>query len=42
MNHPRQIFAGKLNKADGYALSTLSLLFVATLLASWQRWTQPQ
>ncbi len=41
MNRPHHIFAGKLNKADGYALSVLSLLFLAALLASWQRWTQP-
>jgi 4-amino-4-deoxy-L-arabinose transferase-like glycosyltransferase len=41
MNQPQTIPANTLTRADGYALLVLGLLFLGSLLASWQRWTQP-
>ena len=41
MNQPQIILANRLTRADGYALVALCLLFLGSLLVSWQRWTQP-
>jgi 4-amino-4-deoxy-L-arabinose transferase-like glycosyltransferase len=41
MTHLPDIPTNKLKWADGYGLLALGLLFLGSLLASWQRWTQP-